>query len=221
MDQGHAHLQPSSHVSHSQAPAQHQNTEMSLLLIHLEEIKVDPGSASGSSNETRHHIPMVPRERGTKVCETLVVVPRATGHQHRGSSRRGILGAKENFAKIEKQILDKFILVPWMKISASASPSLPSSTNFTETDKEEEEDGAEEGPREGPGLAPATADPSTYRLEGTTWSPLPISHCSPQANTSPGWLFVLPTFHTEAYTLPSHKSSHIGRWKPQPKFYTS
>lgn len=60
MDQGHSHLHPSPHLSHSQAPAQHQNTEASFLLIHLEEIKVDLGLAPGSGSETREHIPMVP-----------------------------------------------------------------------------------------------------------------------------------------------------------------
>lgn len=150
MDQGYFHLHPSPYLSHSQAPAQHQRIEASFLLIHLKDIKVDLGLASDSSSETREHILMVPWERGAKACKMAVVVHRATGHQHRGSSRRGILGAKENFAKLEKQIPDKFILVGWMKIPASCSPSLLSIPNLTEMDREEEEDVAEEGPREGP-----------------------------------------------------------------------
>lgn len=135
----------------------------------------------------------------------VVVVHRATGHRHRGSSRRGILGAKENFAELEKQILAKFILVRWMKISASSSPPSLTVTNLTKIDKEEEEDVAEEGPREGPGLALVIADPSAYGLEGTTWPPLLTFYRSPQpfklTHPQAGYSSYLPSSLKSTYCL--------------------
>lgn len=94
-------------------------------------------------------------------------------------------------------------------------------TNFPETAEEEEEDVAEEGPREDSGLALAVADPSTYELEDGTWPPHPTSDPSPLKQTPPRLLSILPAFRTELYTRPSCESSHVRRWRPQPKFYTS
>lgn len=67
---------------------------------------------------------------------------------------------KKTLQKQKSQSWIKCILVSWMKISASNSPSLLSIPNFTETDKEEEGDVAEEGPREeGPRKGPELAQP--------------------------------------------------------------
>lgn len=120
---------------------------------------------------------MVPQKRAVKACKTAAAAEHTTtSHQHHRSSRRGILGAKENLAKNR---------------TANPGPLDENTglqvTNFTETDKEEEGGVAEKGAREGPGLA----------LEGVL--PLHLAtHPATQTNTSPGWLVMLPTFHTQS-----------------------
>lgn len=131
---------------------------------------------------------------------------------------------KKTLQKQKSQSWIKCILISWMKISASNSPSLLSIPNFTETDKEEEGDVAEEGPREegpreGPELAPATADLSTYELEGATWPSLLTSHRSPEplkpAHPQAGYSSYLPSTLKSTHCLyTSHLTEAHGNHSP-------